>query len=238
MKKALKIMRWLAFFLLIIVVGYSFHIRFENKKRIEFDEHLDDVVVTVNGEDITMADLSFYILFVERNVEEQAVVYNRDNTKDFWNIHTNYSFIQKEAKYAILDMAIHDRLFYQLAKEAGITLTDEDLYYAQCATTDFWEDMFDCQLEKLPVDKDTINEQIMIATMAEKYQNILAEDRGPGAAAYKYDGYEYSLILKEYDVKVNDDLWDRLVVGDITLTHDKVSYINGWDRASEKKKKK
>jgi len=214
---------------LVVVVLLAAQKRFENTKREDFWDHLEDTVVTINGEDITFKDLSFYVLYEERVVEEKARIYNPKSSKDFWNIHTNYTFVQGEAKDVILEMAIHDRLFYQLAMEEGLTLSAEDEKYLASATEDFWEDLFDEQLERLPATKNEINEQIRILCLAEKYQNLLAETDGPSVAAYKYDGYYYGQMLEDYDVEVNSKLWDRIVVGDITLVHGPTNYVNGYN---------
>ncbi|MCF0187203.1 MAG: hypothetical protein HUJ98_12020 [Bacteroidaceae bacterium] len=233
MKKALGVMKILAMLTLFVVACYGLNARQQNKKQIDYFEHLDDVVVTVDGEEVTMRDLGLYILYVERNVEEEAMVYNRKSTKDFWNIHTNDTFIQLQAKESILEMAIHDRLFYQLASEAGMELSAEDEEYLACATIDFWEDLLDCQKYRLPADEETINQQLRLATLAEKHQNNLAETKGPTVAAYKYDGYEYKLIREQHEIVINDKLWDRFVVGDVTLVHNRINYINGYNREDE-----
>ena len=97
------------------------------------------------------------------------------------------------------------------------------------------EDLLDIQWEKLPCSEETINEQIRLAAIAEKYQNYLAEELGPSQAAYKYDGYYYQQIMEQHQVKTNDKLWDRLVLGDITLSHSKLNYINGLTDEDKKK---
>ena len=195
---------------------------------VRYDEHKQDIAVTIDGEDITFQDMAFYILYEERVVEEQARIYNHDSTKDYWNMHTNDAFIQDEAKNAIIGMAIHDRLLYQLAVAEGLDeFTPEEELQFEYAKTDFWEDLLDVQWTKLPAEVDIINEQIRIAAVAEKYQNYLAETQGPSVAAYKYDGYYYKKIEYNHSIKVNGKLWEKFVVGDITLVHDKISYVNG-----------
>lgn len=208
------------------------------RELIVYSEHLDDTAVTVDGQKVTFQDLAFYILFEERKVEEQARIYNPESTKDYWNMHTNDTFIQEEAKDVVMGMAIHDHLFYQIAVAEGMdTLTDEEEQDLQFAITDFWEDLLDQQWEKLPCDEDTINEQIRIAAVAEKYQRYLAEKDGPSEAAYKYDGYYYEQIKKNHKVKINKNLWNRFVLGDVTLTHTHFNFINGLNNNEDKKKK-
>jgi len=136
----------------------------------------------------------------------------------------------------VMGMAIHDHLLYQLAVSEGmdkLTAGEED--ELQFAITDFWEDMLDQQWEHMPCDKAIIEDQLRVVAIAEKYQNHLAKEQGPSQAAYKYDGYYYSLIRDEHKITINKKLWNRFVLGDITLKHTKINYINGLTDADKKK---
>ena len=233
-----KLLKPAVFVICIGVVLYALLTMSMGRGPLDYNAHLDDTAVTVDSEKVSFEDLAFYILFEERKVEEQARIYNHDYPKDYWNIHTNDTFIQLEAKEVVMGMAIHDHLFYQLAINEGMDiLSTEEEDSLEGSITDFWEDMLDIQWEKLPCDQETINEQIRIAAVAEKYQDYLAKEYGPSQAAYKYDGYYYSQILEEHDVQVNSKLWDKLVLGDITLQHSKINYINGLTDEDKKKSK-
>ena len=214
--------------LCVAVIVYAFLSMGEGRGPIVYSEHLQDTAVSIDGNSVTFEDLAFYILYEERKVEEQARIYNPDSTKDYWNIHTNDTFLQGEAKDVVMGMAIHDHLFYQLAVEEGLgelTLEEEkDLEYR---ITDFWEDMLDIQREKLPCEEKIINNQIRLAAIAEKYQNKMAEQNGPSQAAYKYDGYYYQQIRDEHQIEINEKLWKKFVLGDVTLKHSTPNYING-----------
>ena len=231
-----KLVKPIVLILCVAVMVYALLTMGNNRAKLDYQEHLGDTAVTVDSEEITFQDLAFYILYEEGKIEEQARIYNPDYTKDYWNLHTNDTFIQLEAKEVVLGMAVHDHLFYQMAVAEGMdTLTDEEEQKLEYRITDFWEDLLDIQWEKLPCSEETINEQIRLAAIAEKYQNYLAEELGPSQAAYKYDGYYYQQIMEQHQVKTNDKLWDRLVLGDITLSHSKLNYINGLTDEDKKK---
>ena len=232
-----KLVKPIVLILCVAVMVYALLTMGNNRAKLNYQEHLGDTAVTVDSEEITFQDLAFYILYEEGKIEEQARIYNPDYTKDYWNLHTNDTFIQLEAKEVVWGMAVHDHLFYQMAVAEGMdTLTDEEEQELEFRITDFWEDLLDIQWEKLPCSEATINEQIRLAAIAEKYQDYLAEKLGPSQAAYKYDGYYYQQIMEEHQVKTNDKLWDRLVLGDITLSHSKLNYINGLTDEDKKKK--
>ena len=74
---------------LLICVGvmlYAFLTMGNGRGPLDYWEHLDDTAFTIDDEEVTFEDLAFYILFEERKVEEQARIYNKDYTKDYWNI--------------------------------------------------------------------------------------------------------------------------------------------------------
>lgn len=218
-KKLLKILRYIFMAAVVCVLIYIAKQNFDSRQSIVYTEHLDEIVATVDDIDISMRDLAMYIVYEERVVEEEALIYNRKRTRQFWNVHTNHSFVQSQVKQAVLDMAIHDMLFYDLAIKENIGFTDDDEVTIENVTTDFWEDLLDEQVDRMPVTTSEINDQIRRAAMAEKYQNMKAEVYGPSVAAYKYDGYYYKKILEEHNVVINDKLWDRFVIGGVTLNH-------------------
>lgn len=101
------------------VYAYNYH---DMKQNIVYNEHLDDVAVTVNGKELTLRDMAFYVAFEEMNVEKQALVYDSGNPNKYWNIHTNGEFVRVTARKAAMSMAIHDEIFYEMAKKRALHL--------------------------------------------------------------------------------------------------------------------
>ena len=216
--------------LLALVLLYGVYTSYRKHTQIDYIGNLEEVAVTVDGEDLTLEDLGFYVLLQEARIEREAQIYNADSTKDFWNIHVNGIFIQAQAKKTAMNMAVHDRIFYRKASEDGVVLTSEEKQRLEDVRTDFWSDLFDVQQEKLPGTYEGINAAMRKAALAEKYQSGLAEEMETTFAGLNYDGYDYQQLLKtEHKVKINKKIWDRVVFGDVTLTHDKVNYINGYE---------
>ena len=58
MKKALGVMKNVAMIILFVVVCFGLNARQQNKKQLDYFEHLDDVVFTVDGEEVTMNTVS------------------------------------------------------------------------------------------------------------------------------------------------------------------------------------
>ena len=101
-KKTRSKLKIVIFVLVIIVilgvVAFGVYKGIMAKQRFVFSEHLGDTAATINGETLTYKDLSFYVLYEELKVENEAKVYNPESTKDWWNTHINGEFISVSAK--------------------------------------------------------------------------------------------------------------------------------------------
>ena len=105
----------LALSVLVVVLGwYSMQNR-SGRDRLVYADSLDLVAAEVNGEELTLRDLAFYVAYEEAEVEERAIAYDPDDTIQFWNLHTDGVFIRNAARNAAIQMAIHDEIFYRMA---------------------------------------------------------------------------------------------------------------------------
>ncbi len=220
--------------LLVLVIIYAAYTYRQHRTKLNYLENLDETAVTVDGEELTLRDLGFYVLFQEQRIEKEALIYNAESTKDFWNIHVNGIFIQSQAKKAAMEMAVHDHIFYRCATKEGIVLTSKEKQLLEDVRTDFWSDLFDEQKKHLPGTVESINATMHRIALAEKYQAKLAVKMDTTYAGLSWDGYDYKKLLKkEHEVKINHAIWDRVVFGDTTLRHKSVNYINGHPTKKE-----
>lgn len=221
--KVIVIITILAAVFLVAIMGY------QSRQYLVYSENLDQVAVTVDTQELTLEDLAFYVIYEENVVEEKALVYDSENTRSFWNIHTNQVFIRTEAQNTAMDMAVHDYLFYDQALQCGLALSEEEKEALENRRTDFWEDLYDVQKENLPVSYETLNDSMRKIALAEKYQMKISKENGTTYASYAYDGYDYENWLKEngIKVKVNKKVWDRINFGNVTLVHKTQVTIDG-----------
>ena len=107
----------------VALTGFiAYRHRIQNSK-ITYKDHLDDVVVQVNDQKLTLKDAAYYVAYEEKTVEEQAVVYDPDNTNKYWNLHIDGEFVRVAASNAVVNMLIHDEIFYELAVDESRTGT-------------------------------------------------------------------------------------------------------------------
>lgn len=86
------------------------------------------VVATVNGENVYFWELSFFLDSVKAELINQAGLASEEEAKDFWeNTDIEGTPAKEVAKNKALEQAILFREKVMLAKEAGLTLTNEQL---------------------------------------------------------------------------------------------------------------
>lgn len=191
-----------------------------SRQSLVYKDSLDQVVATVQGEKITLLDFAVYVAHQEAEIHKQAVVYNPDNTKEYWGIHTNGQFVRIATRDAALQMAIHDELFYQLSKELDITLSEEELQILQNDVDDFWYDLTDEGKEKrLGVTKKDIYDAMYKIAIAEKCQYIYASKDGREYEDYNFSSEDYLEFLRNYEYTVEEEILERIDFGDVTLVH-------------------
>ncbi len=123
-----------------------------------------------------------------------------------------------------------------MAEADGVTLDAEDEKLYRSAVSDFWMDMLDQQRDNLPVSEEYIYQELRNVALADKYQQKLVEENRATTASYNWDGLYYKKLLEEQDLKINNKIWDRISIGDITLTHTKTNYINGLEDKKDNEK--
>ena len=191
-----------------------------SRQYLVYKDSLDTVVATVQGEEITLLDFAVYVAHQEAETHKQAIVYNPDNTKEYWGLHTNGQLIRVATRDAAVQMAIHDELFYQLSKEFEITFSEEELQILQNDVDDFWYDLSDEGKEaKLGVTKENIYDSMYKIAVAEKCQYVYASKDGRDYEDYNFSAEKYLEFLRKYEYSVKEDVLERIDFGDVTLTH-------------------
>lgn len=191
----------------------------ENKKEIVYSEHLADTIAKIDGEKLTLREMAFYVAYEEMQVEEQARIYSPEDTNDYWNLHTDGQFVKVTAKSAALDMAVHDTLFYQLATEEELTLSEEEKAACENSASDFCLDLEPEQLESLGITEEDILASSYRLALSEKYQQKLSQDNDVEYAAFDIAGTWYARLKEEHKIKIYYNLWNRVPFGSVTLNH-------------------
>ena len=144
--------------------------------KIVYREYLSEDILTVDGEKLQLGDLAMYIAYEELKVEDEAAAYDYYDTNKYWNLHTSGRFVKEVAKTHVIEMAVHDEIFYRQAMAEKLTLDEKEEEQLRSRQEDFWTDMTEEQQERLGVDKAEIDRQLEKAALAQKYQNQIAAE--------------------------------------------------------------
>ena len=205
---------------LILVCGIVAICSNRKKETLDYAAVLENTAVTVDGNVLTVRDMAFYIAYEESEVEKQAVTYDSEDTGAYWNLHINGEFLKVSAREAAMNMAVHDEIFYRMAEEEGIVLSDEEKELLKEKQDDFWSDLSDEAKEKVLVSQDELNAAMEKIAVVQKYQMIYAEFQDKTYDDYEFNGDSYETLLASHEVVINDDIWNRLDYGNITLEHE------------------
>ena len=192
-----------------------------NREEIVYCDSLDLVVATVQGQDFTLRDFAVYVAHQEAAVQDQALAYDMDDTRKYWNVRTDMGFVSQVARNEAMSMAIHDELFYQLYQELDMDFSEEDLSLIQNNADDFWADLVDEEKDvRLGIVKEDVYNTMYQIACSQKAQMVYA-----GMLAVDYEDLDYASeefldFLSDYEYEVNEKVLNRLDFGDITLTHE------------------
>lgn len=189
------------------------------KKELVFAEALDVVAITVDEVELTLRDIAVYVAYQEKTVQKDAVIYDYEKPHKYWNTYTNQYFVRSLAEKAVYNMAIHDEIFYQMALKEGLSLDEREEAYLFNEQQDFLMDLSEEQRMRLGVSEEELLDSMRKIALANKAQSILAQSNGLYYEDYDYTGAVYELLLDEHKVKVDESVWDRIAVGNITVNY-------------------
>lgn len=213
-------LRTAAILVIIAAVLVALSLReYESRQDLVFADSLDKTAVIVDGGELTLRDMAFYIAYQENEIEAAARIYDAQDTDEYWNLYTNHTFLREEGKQAAMDMAVHDEIFYQLAAREDIRLSYEEEAHLANDVYDFWSDLEDEQQESLGVGQEVIEESMRKIALAEKYQSLMAAIEQKEFDDYSYNGTEYEKMQQEHTCEVRDSVWDRVHFGGVTVDH-------------------
>ena len=149
---------------ILLLVCYAFYMKWQKEKNIfVYEEHLNDIVVTVGEQPVTLREFGYYIAKMEKDVQEKALIYNPKDPMEYWNVHfsagldSGYMF-EYAWNYALAD-CICDLIFSQKAQEEGYYLSENGYKQARIQAEELYTMLSTEQIEKTGL---TIDLLIMI----------------------------------------------------------------------------
>ena len=197
-------------------------IYYSNKnKEFIYNEHLDEVAVTVKGGEhtveVTMQELVFYIINVEGDIDDMAHQYNSDNLNAYWNVKLGKGLYttRKFAKDFVIDKCVMDNIYYIEAIRNDITLTEEEKALASEDVRLILKNLTSRQMDVADYDYDDLYKIMEKLYITSKYVNTLSKD-GYSMDELNVNGSYYEKLKKKYSYKVAD-IWDEVKLGNLTV---------------------
>ncbi len=198
--------------------------------RFVYEDHLDDTVITVDGENITLREFGYYIYKIEDFVQNQALLYDRENPKLWWNTHfsagLDSQFVCDYAKKVAINTCICDQIYCMEAQERGLRLNDAAQAQTLSESKELFMKMTSLQLKATGLNEETIKKMNKRHTIASKYAESLyvtqdfSRYSGEPKDLLNWDGeYYQEVILPNHTVKLNDNILDKIVLGKITVNN-------------------
>lgn len=214
---------------IILLVLYTWHLREQREKNVYvYEEHLNDSVVTVDNQAVTLREFGYYIVKMEDIVQGQALVYNSEDPTEYWNLHfsagldSGYMF-EYAWNYAVAD-CICDLIFEKKAMEEGYTLTIEECKQVIKQSEAIYAMLSTEQIEKTGLTIDIITQIEGRKRLAERYaHSAVTED---DVAKYIDDVIAYitgnaetvmSSDISEYEIYYNENMECDIRMGKVTV---------------------
>ena len=219
MQKAKKMLTGsvLALIIVFFMVFYT-----DSHKMLVYGENLDETAVTVDGEALSLEDIAFYVAYEETMIEKQAEIYSLSDADAYWKQYVGGENVKEAGKQAVLDMAVHDEIFYCMAKEEGLELSPEENAALVSKEGDFWADLTEEQKERLGVTEQKISDTMFRLALAEKYQTVLTERNSFDEEDHTYESYgvsgsNYKKILEDHTYSVKEMVWVKYDFGNVIV---------------------
>lgn len=199
--------------------------------RFDYKEHLDEALITVDDSAVTLREFGYYIYEVEAFVQNQAILYDPENTKLWWNTHfsagLDSQFVCDYAKKVAINTCILEEIYYNKALTNEIVLSSTEENQAVEEAEKLFQNMTPEQIERTGLNKDIIIDMKKRHALAAKYAEFLAvgedfsEYSDEPSKLVNWDGaYYQEKILPEHTVKTNDKVLNRITLGKITVNYE------------------
>jgi len=214
----------ISFICILLLVCYTFYMKWQKEKNIfVYEEHLNDIVVTVGEQSVTLREFGYYIAKMEKDVQEKALIYNPKDPMEYWNVHfsagldSGYMF-EYAWNYALAD-CVCDLIFVQKAQDEGYSLSENGYKQAKIQAEELYTMLSTEQIEKTGLTIDLIKMIEERRLLVQSYTNSFMEEN-------ELSGYVDNIMecisrnnsmIMDSEVICNEDMKDNIRMGTITV---------------------
>ncbi len=214
----------------LIAVSIVLIVVHHRKNIFRYEDNLDETIVSVDDTSVSLREFGYYIYEVEAFVQDQAVIYDPENPKKWWNTHfsagRDSTFICDYARKVAVNTLICDEIYYREAIGRGMSLDADSQARVAKETKEMYGNMNSYQREVTGLDEKVILGIKTKHALASQYAEYLAGTGdfsrygGDPHDLLNWDGQYYQeLILPSHTVTENEKLLDNILMGTITVNY-------------------
>ena len=197
LRKSIRVLIGALILFLLIIAAFGFR---QENSRFVYAEHLDDVILSVADDEVTLREFGFYIYAVESFTQQQARRYNYKDPLDYWNTHfssgMDSGFVSDIARDTAVNTCLGDLVYAKMADEAGFVMPsetsgpeDEDPGFQndgagdtgpvediEAKTDDWMSKISDEQVSRLGINRELVKKCIERSEKAKAYAYEYAKD--------------------------------------------------------------
>ncbi len=222
-----KIIIVLAITSIIAIIGAQIY---RTATAFHYEDYLDEVVISVDGNDLTLREFGYYIYTTEEFVQKQALLYDPEDPLHWWNTHfsagLDSQFISELAMKTAINTYLSHIIYYNEAQRAGMALNTSQEETAFKEATELYSKMSDFNRERTGLNEVLIYSVIRRRDLGAKYAEYLALnmdfsgfDDEPGTLLAGDGDYFQNVILPQHTVVKNEKLIKHLKIGRITVNN-------------------
>jgi hypothetical protein len=221
--------------IMLILLGTAFGVLvYRHYHSFKYSKSLDEILVTISDNNITLREMSYYVIKVENEGNEAALIYDSKNPTSYWACYMNdefkrSGFVTELAKLSAMDCCIRDNIYYQEAMKTGYSLSDEEISDIRYSGEEEYNHMTKRQKDTCGLNPELVGDIKVKEETAHSYIRYLSglydEDEiidnakviGNVSSLYDIGGEYYESLKESYNVQINQELWDKVRIGFVTI---------------------
>ncbi len=212
---------------LIAVIAFA-SVFIKQGSKFDYSEHLDEEVLSLDNETVSLREFGFYVYEVESFTQQQARKYNHTDPLDYWNTHfsagNDSQFVSELARDTAINACLGDLVYAHMAREVGFDLSDGEKAEIPAEVTKWMQEISSEQLKALGLSEDIVKKVIERRTLAKAYAYEYSKEADlsgySGDVAQLLSGggeYFEKELLSKYPMKKNEKLIEQMRFGRISI---------------------
>ena len=206
----------------VVVLGVFGICMYRWNNQFSYTKCLDEVVFVYDKHEVTLKDLTYYIMIEEEAVNSTAEKYDPNNINAYWNLHLDEGYVSEKAKETALNYCVRDFLYSYKAKKAGIELNDMVIAGLEQKAQEIYNGLTEKQ-KALKLTQEDIYKALYNNQLADEYVLLMAErdkvtvTEAVLSARYGINSYHFKKTKAELGFVLNKKLWAEISLGSITI---------------------